>query len=334
MDTFLFDRKFEQYNLHNKVGLAALVIQNDITLFRKGYGLRNLETGEAVTAETNFRLASVSKQFTAMCIAILEEQGKLSITDSITKYFTGYPPCLTPVTIAHLLYHTSGLPECYDDLCSTNQARPLAFNTDVYHFYKNIKHLDFAAGHRFEYSNGGYNLLATIIEKASGKTFTTFLTEQIFTPLGMLNSRTYNPPFEIPYQAISYSGWPFFENMDFDTGNTLLGEGGIYSSINDMEKWISALENHSLVSSTMMEKIFTPGTDNSGEMVNYGYGWEFNTYEHYKHIYHTGGWVGFNSVIAHFPEKQLWVVCLANSPAIDTWNAMEDIVSELLDITN
>ena len=334
MNTFLFDRKFESYNLHEKVGLAVLVIRNGKTIFKKGYGLRNLETKEPVTTATNFRLASVSKQFTAMCIAILEEQGKLLITDSITRYFTDFPPCMIPVTIADLLYHTSGLPECYDDLCGTNRDKPMAFNIDVYNFYKNIQQLDFESGHHFEYSNGGYNLLATIIEKVSGQTFTRFLDDRIFTPLGMRNSRTYSPPFAIPHQAISYSNWPFFENIDFDRGNTLLGEGGIYSSIDDLEKWIYALESHSLISPLMMEKIFTPGTTRSGKEVDYGYGWEFDTYEYYKHTYHTGGWVGFNTVIANFPEKQLWIVCLANSPAINTWTAMEDIVMELLEINN
>ncbi len=330
METYSFDRKFEQYNLYNKAGLAALVVHKGASIFKKGYGLRNLETQEPVTPDTNFRLASVSKQFTAMGIAILEEQGKLAATDSITKYFTDFPPCMEPVTIAHLLYHTSGLPECYDDLCTEDEHKPLVFNTDVYNYYRNIQQLDFKPGHRFEYSNGGYNLLASIIEKVTGKPFNEFLSDTIFKPLGMHNSRTYNPPFEIPHQAISYSRWPFFENMDYASGNTLLGEGGIYSSLNDLEKWIHALENHSLVSLTMMGKIFTSGATTTGEIIDYGYGWEFDTYDEHKLTYHTGGWVGFNCVIAHFPEKQLWIVCLANSPAINTWPSMEEIAKEFL----
>lgn len=330
MDTYLFDRKFEQYNLYNKVGLAALVVHKGVTVFKKGYGLRNLETKEPVTPETNFRLASVSKQFTAMGIAILEEQGKLSAADPITKYFTDFPRCMDKVTITHLLYHTAGLPECYDALGAEDEQKPLLYNPDVYDFYRNIRTLDFEPGHRFEYSNGGYNLLATLIERVSEKPFAEFLADSIFTPLGMQNTRTYSPPFEIPYQAISYSRWPFFENMDYAPGNSLLGEGGIYSSLNDMEKWIHALESHSLVSSTMMDKIFTSGRTTSGEIIDYGYGWEFDTYDEHKLTYHTGGWVGFNCVIAHFPEQQLWIACLANSPAIHTWPSMEDIAKEFL----
>lgn len=329
---FLFDKKFEKYNELKKVGLAVLVRKDEETVFKKCYGLRDLSTNERIDENTRFRLASVSKQFTAMCVAILEERGKLSPDDYILTYFNDFPDVYKDVKVKDLIYHTAGLPECYDALCSTNKTRPYSTNKDVYNFYKCCEKLNFQPGDRFDYSNGGYNLLATLIERVSGQVFSEFIDTNIFKPLGMSNSRTYEVPFNEPNAAISYSEWPFFEDIDFNTGNTLLGEGGIYSSISDTEKWISALENNTLISENMTQKVFTPCTLNDGLKMDYGFGWEFDNFYGYELIFHGGAWCGFRTEINYFPKEKLWVVVYANSSSVSVFQSSLDIIKCYLDI--
>ncbi len=330
MKRYPFETRFSSYNSAGKAGLAALVIKNGETVFKDGYGLANLTTQEHIDIETNFRLASVSKQFTAMCIALLEKEGKITDNDLIKKYFEDLPEYMDQIRIKHLIHHTSGLPEYYGNLCSTNKNLPLVSNADVYNFYKSKKSLDFNAGSKFEYSNGGYNLLATLIEKVTGQTFTDFITANIFTPLEMENTRVFSSSTTIPNCAVSYSNWPFFDEIDFNTGNTLIGEDGIYCSINDTEKWIGALEKNTLLDQKMTRKVFSPGVTNDGDKINYGYGWSLETCCNYKLTVHTGLWCGFNTVIAHFPEENIWIVVYSNTLAASAWHSMEEIAKYFL----
>ncbi len=330
MNKLPFEEKFEEYNLAESVGLAVMVVKDGQTVFKQGYGLRNLETKESVNTDTNFRLCSVSKQFTAMCIAILEERGKISANDFIKKYFTDFPECMSEIKIQHLLNHTSGLPEYHNEFCSIKRGNPYVKNSDIYNYYKNSKSLEFKAGNRFEYSNGGYNLLATLVEKITKKKFSKFIKENIFKPLCMLNTKVVSYPLEIPNRSVSYSEWPFFDDVDFNTCNALIGEDGIYCSINDTEKWIDALERNLLINKETTTKLFAPSFTNDGEKINYGYGWELDKYYEHEMVLHTGSWVGFNTVIANYPKEKIWVVAYSNSHAISSWIAMEEMTKHYL----
>ncbi len=327
-----FDRRFAQYDLTQTPGLAVMAIKNGKVKFKKGYGLRNLASKEKVDCDTNFRVASISKQFTAMCIAILEEQGKLSSNDHISQYFSDLPDYMSEIRIYHLVHHLSGLSEYGDALWSNNKSKPLISNHDIYNFYKKQKNLDFKAGDKFEYSNGGYSLLALVIEHATGQSFPNAIEKNIFKPAGMKNSAVIEYPSKIRNQALSYSQWPFFEDIDFNTGNAIYGEDGVYSSLTDFEAWIHALESNVLISPTMTEKVFSPARTDKGNKVDYGYGWGFEEFNGHKMIVHTGLWVGFNSIIAHLPDQKLWFVAFSNSQAIDSCGAVNEMAKYYLEM--
>jgi len=309
-----YDALFTRFDEQNRTGLAVLAIENGVTLFKKGYGLRNLETKAKIDCDTNFRMASVSKQFTAMCVAILEERSKLSIDDGIDQYLADVPDYMKGITIRHLVHHLSGLPDYSHKLCSVDKSKPLITNHDIYDYYKNRKRqkLDSEPGKKYDYSNGGYSLLALVIESAAKVPFPEFMQRAIFEPANMPNSAIITYPSTIKNQAVSYSDWPYFNDIDYNTGNALWGEDGVYTSINDMQGWIHALETHQLVSPEMSKKIFSPTRSNSGKKVEYGYGWGFEKLYKHKVILHGGCWVGFNTIIATVPKRKLWLVAFSN----------------------
>jgi len=299
-----------------------MAIQDGVTRFKKGYGLSNLETKERVDCDTNFRMASVSKQFTAMAVAILEERGIISREDHISHYLAESPEYMKGIKIKHLVHHLSGLPDYADALWSSDKSKPLISKNDVYEYYKKQKKLDFEIGEKHVYSNGGYSLLAVVIESAASQPFQDFSRENIFIPAGMKHTAIIEYPSNIRKQAISYGEWPFFEDIDFNTGNALQGEDGVYTSLNDMEAWIHAIDNNILVNASTTEQIFSKVQTNNGETVEYGYGWEFGKYHSMDLILHGGSWVGFNTIIAKSPEKNAWFVGFSNTDAISSDRAV------------
>lgn len=321
-DNLPFDEKFTRYDETDCPGLAVMVIQDGVTKFKKGYGNSNLATKDKIDCDTNFRMASVSKQFTAMAVAILEEQGKIARNDYISKYLSDVPKYMRKIEVWHLVHHLSGLPDYADTLWSSDKSKPLVSNHDVYDYYKNQNKLDFAAGEKHEYSNGGYSLLALVIENAAGQLLKDFSRENIFIPAGMKNTSIIEYPSNIRNQAISYSEWPFFEDIDFNTGNALQGEDGVYTSLNDMESWLNAIDNNRLVSASTTKRIFSPVHTTNGEQVKYGYGWGWGKYYSMDMIVHGGSWVGFNTVVAKSPEKNTWLVGFSNTDAISSNSAI------------
>jgi len=316
-----FHKRFSRYNETHCPGLAVMVIRNGVTRFKKGYGLSNLKTKEKIDCDTNFRMASVSKQFTAMAVAILEEREIITRDDLISQYLVDLPEYMNEIQVKHLVHHLSGLPDYGDALWSTDKSKPLISNHDVYDYYKKQKQLDFTVGEKYEYSNGGYSLLALVIENATGHAFQDFSKENIFLPAGMVNTAIIEYPSNITKQAISYDEWPFFDDIDFNTGNALQGEDGVYSSLNDIERWVYALDNNTLVSPQTTKRIFSPVYTNSGETVKYGYGWSLGKYKSRDIIVHGGSWVGFNTVIAKSVDTNTWFVAFSNTDAIDSDNA-------------
>lgn len=321
-EVFPFDKRFARYNESHCPGLAVMVMQDGEVKFKKGYGLSNLETGEKIDVDTNFRMASVSKQFTAMAVAILEEREKIARNDYISKYLPDVPQYMQKIELWHLVHHLSGLPDYSEALWSSDKSKPLVSNHDVYDYYKKQEKLDFNAGEKHDYSNGGYSLLALVIENAAGQSFPEFCAENIFIPAGMKNTAVIEYPSSIKNQAISYSEWPFFEDIDFNTGNALHGEDGVYTSLDDMESWLNAIDNNSLVSAQTTEKIFSPVKTINGEPVKYGYGWGWGKYRSMDMIVHGGSWVGFNTVVAKSPERNTWLVGFSNTEAINSNSAI------------
>ncbi len=317
-DTPPFDKKFARYNEADNPGLAVMAIRDGETIFKKGYGLCNLETKAKIDCDTNFRMASVSKQFTAMAVAIIEDQGKISRNDHISQYLSDVPEYMQKIQVWHLTHHLSGLPDYGDALWSSDKSKPLLSKEDVYNYYKKQHKLDFTAGERYEYSNGGYSLLALVIESAAAQSLIEFSRENIFLPAGMTNTAIIQYPSNIKNQAISYGEWPFFEDIDYNTGNALLGEDGVYTSLNDMESWIHAIDNNVLVNAATTERLFAPVKATNGDTVKYRYGWELAKYHSMDMIVHGGSWVGFNTITAKLPEKNIWLVGFSNTEAISS----------------
>ena len=315
-------------------GLAALVRQNGRTIFAKTYGMRDLRSSLPVTPGTNFRLASFTKQFTAIAIMLLVHDGKLHYDDALTTMFPDFPLYGRSVTVRNLLNHTGGLQD-YEMLLDQKYPGkswievPQIHDAEVLAMMKQQKATKFAPGTKWEYSNGGYVVLGTIVEKISGKPFGEFLRERIFQPLGMSHTIVYeygkNVVAERAYGYTNDAG--VWLETDQSSTSATLGDGGIYSSIEDLAKWDDALANHTLLSAAEMQPALTPVTlpDTSqrvpdaegGKPSNYGFGWFLDPYKEHPRMWHTGGTMGFRTVIERFPDDKLSIVILCNRVDLD-----------------
>lgn len=300
----ILSKRFGKYT----PGAAVAVIREGRVIHKKGYGRANLRTKENIDTNTKFMLASVTKQFTAMAVMMLAEEGKLSYDDNLTQYFSGIPHFWKDITIEHLLTHSSGLP---DRFYFIGYGEGLT-NEDILDRLIEHRLLYFLPGRRHKYSNSGYNLLAMIIEKVSGKKFSEFLKERIFVPLGMNNTIVYDETQpEIEHRAVSYkrTGRRYRPN-DFLLYTT--GASGIFSSIEDMIKWDQSLYTEELVNKKSLEKAFSPHIKVDWRE-HYGYGWRIIEGENSKVVYHTGTLGGASNIIFRIPKEEFSIIILSNA---------------------
>lgn len=291
-------------------GAAVLVLHDGQPLLRRGYGLADLDAGTPVTPQTNFRLASVTKQFTAAAILLLAQDGKLSLDDPVRKWLPSLPASDDAITVRHLLTHASGLID-YEDLMAP-EATEQVHDIDVLHLLEKETRLYFAPGTGYRYSNGAYALLALIVGKASGQDFATFLRARIFKPLGMDHSVAYeNGVSTVANRAYGHSlidgKWV---RTDQSSTSAVLGDGGIYSSIDDLAKWDAALYDDRLLSDATRADAFTLHNPIHDEVDvdGYGYGWRI----HGETLWHSGETIGGRNVIIRWPQRHLTVVVLTN----------------------
>src|SRR5438046_8575945 len=307
------DALFHDFDRANSPGATVIVIKEGKPLVAKGYGLADLEKKITCTTNTNFRLASVTKQFTAMAVLILAEQGKLSLEDLLPKFFPEFPEYAKAITLRNLLTHTSGLPD-YENHIPDGTTIPLS-DRDVLFILRQQSKTDFPPGAQFHYSNSAYGLLALIVEKVSGKTFPAFVKEKIFNPLGMANSIAYVAGLScVPNRAYGYvngtSGW---ELSDQSVTSAVLGDGGIYSSVADLFKWDQALYTEKLINQKMLADVFTAHSSQSDfKGSGYGYGWDVGEFRDTEHIWHYGSTCGFSTRIERFTGRKLSVIVLTN----------------------
>jgi CubicO group peptidase (beta-lactamase class C family) len=302
-------------------GVSMLFARNgeSTPLWEKGFGLADLKTNAPCTPETNFRLASLTKQFTAMCILILVEQGRMGLEDKLAAFFKGLPPWGEIITVNHLLTHTSGLID-YEDVIPTGTSEPLK-DRDVLEILREEKVTYFPAGTDFRYSNTGYAFLALIVEVVSGKRFATFLRDHIFEPVGMHNSVAYEAGIsEVPNRALGYTlRDKVFEETDQSITSAVLGDGGIYSSISDLFRWDQALSGEKLVSRSMMERAFT----------DYGHGYGFGWFVDKDKVWHYGETCGFTTRIERHLGLGVTTVILCNRRDLD----LAPLARELLQLS-
>jgi CubicO group peptidase (beta-lactamase class C family) len=289
-------------------GAAVLVLRDGQPVVRSSYGLADLETGTPATPETNYRLASVTKQFTAASILLLAEDGRLTLDDRGHKWLPSLPKAAETVTIRHLLTHTSGLID-YEDVVPETFVAQL-HDADVLRLLETQDRTYFRPGTGYRYSNSGYALLALIVQRASGQTFATFLRERIFQPLAMFNTVAYEEGIStVNNRAFGYTEeagrW---NRTDQDQTSAVLGDGGIYSSIDDLANWDAALYDGRLLQPSSLRAAFTPATHTDDPEIEYGYGWRITG----ETLWHSGETVGFRNVIVRYPKRHMTVVVLTN----------------------
>ena len=324
-------------------GLAVLVKKDGQILVEKAYGQRRAGTNETISSETDFRLASFTKQFTAMAIMLLVHDGKLHYESKLTDIFPGFPAYGKAITVRNLLTHTSGLPDYEDLMDRLGKAQGTTWtpehqiqDEEVLALLEKESKGKFAPGTGWAYSNSGYVVLGLIVAKVSGITYEEFLQQRIFAPLGMKQTVVYQKEkHEISNRAYGHS----LENGKFiltdqSATSATLGDGGIYSNLEDLSRWDDALTNHTLLSAQEMPPALNPvkltdggephwpkeaDDDNlaPGQPVSYGFGWFLDPYQGHPRMWHSGSTMGFRTVIERFTADRLTIVILCNRTDLD-----------------
>ncbi|MCB9867014.1 MAG: beta-lactamase family protein [Phycisphaerales bacterium] len=345
----MVDNLFTEFTEPQTPGASVAISHDGEIVLAKGYGLADLPQHTPADAHTNYRIASVTKQFTAMAIMILKERGKLDYDDPIAKYFPDFPPIGATITIRHLLGHTSGLKD-YEDLMPVDQSEQLK-DRDVLALLQRERETYFPPGTQYRYSNSGYALLALIVERASGDNFATFLKKNIFAPLGMNDSVAYERGVSsVPHRAMGYrksdSGWV---DADQSLTSAVLGDGGIYTSVLDYFKWDQALNAIAqsaprgqgrdnaparprlLVTPETLVEAFTSGRLADGALTGYGFGWRIETVDGLLRIHHNGETCGFNTAVRRVPERRLTVVVFTNRAGSCAHEIADTLLARLIE---
>lgn len=289
-------------------GASVLVLQDGNTLLSRSYGLAQLSQRVRATPATNYRLASMTKQFTSAAILLLAQDGRLSLDDKVKTYLPTLPAAADTVTLRQLLTHRAGLID-YEDLIPRGTTQQL-HDVDVLRLLENEDRTYFAPGSDYRYSDTGYALLALIVARVSGTSFASFLHDRIFAPLGMQATVAYEQGIsQVLHRAYGYSlvsgHWT---ETDQSLTSAVLGDGGIYSSIDDLARWDKALAAPGLLKAESLKAAFTSATRTDDPNVSYGLGWRITG----DTVWHSGESLGFRSVIVRWPQQRFTVIILTN----------------------
>jgi CubicO group peptidase (beta-lactamase class C family) len=334
----------------NAPGMAATLVRNGRIEYRRVFGFADLGARTPITPDTQFLLASLTKQFTAMAIMILAERHKLQFDDTLAKFCPEFPAYARTITIRNLLNHTAGLTQ-YDDILGvkldenyfrSSKSPPAAHeltSAEVLQLLSRQEKLRFTPGDKFEYSDSAYVVLGQIVERLTGERYAEFLKETIFDPLGMHDTLVVDERKQkVPRLALGYAKrdgkW---RDVTYSPENTVYGEDGIYSTINDLYKWDQALSTERLVSPATLEMAFAPGHTNDGKEIrtdvlthlsSYGFGWFVSELHGEKVVEHSGGWSGYATHILRVPSRQITAIVLTNSSNGD----VPDIAEQMAEI--
>jgi CubicO group peptidase (beta-lactamase class C family) len=345
------DAIFAAVTQENAPGLAVLVQKNGRASFEKGYGVRDLRTNTKIDPPTNFRLASFTKQFTAMAIMLLVHDHKLRYDETLVELFPDFPAYGKAITIRNLLNHTGGLPDYEDLMAATETPRnsPIWTPERQIHDAQVLRMLEaeskgkFPPGTSWSYSNSGYVVLGLVVAQASEQSYGDFLRARIFRPLHLDHTIVYQKgKNEVANRAFGHSQavsghgpeTPLFQETDQSPTSATLGDGGIYSNLEDLAKWDDALRNHTLLSAEEMKPALVPrrlangqptlwpveaNDDNlhPGKPVSYGFGWFLDPYRGHPRMWHTGSTMGFRTVIERLTADHLTIIILSNRTDLD-----------------
>lgn len=305
----------------NEPGAAVAVVQAGEVIHRQGYGLANIEWEIPVQPDTIFRLASLTKQFTATAIMLLQEQGKLAVDDLLTEFLPEYPTSGHEITVHHLLTHTSGI-KSYTSIEGWFPHKIIHDMTPqaICDVFSQIP-FDFKPGTQFLYNNSGYHLLGMIIEKVSGVSYEQFIQENIFRPLGMQNSYYMSNEPIIPKRASGYASTELgFRNADYLSMTQPYAAGALGSTIDDLVLWDRAVREHRLVSAPTQALMFAPVKLTAGKTEDYGYGWALGDYRGQPFVHHGGGINGFSTFMTQFQQAPVSIIILTNRAGFDAGN--------------
>ena len=326
------DALFSDYAQPGSPGASVIVIAGDKVLFKKAYGLANVEAKIAAATNTNYRLASVTKQFTAMAIMLLAERKRLSYDDSLACFFPGFPEYGKQITVRQLLNHTSGI-IAYEDVMDEKATVPLT-DQDVLELMKRQDHTNFPPGSAYRYSNSGYVLLGLIVEKASGISFPEFLRQNIFAPLKMKGTVLYHRDdrSDEAHRAYGYSRRAnVFVRTDQSLTSSTRGDGTVYSSVEDLYKWDRALRGSKLVKDTTLQQAFTSGA-RVDEDTGYGFGWFIENRRGHRTVWHSGNTIGCTQFIRRYLDRKFTIIVQANrsnAPLAELTDKIEEIYSDV-----
>jgi D-alanyl-D-alanine carboxypeptidase len=300
----------EQMAKKRIAAVVLKVIQDGREVKSAAYGLANLELNVPVTTNSVFEIGSITKQFTASCILILQQEGKLSIEDKISKYLADTPEAWSNITIRHLMSHTSGIKSYtgLDGFALTKHLKQKEFIEAI-----GKQPMDFQPGESWKYSNTGFNLLGFIGENVSGKPYWKFLHERILDPLGMTSTTDRNPGQIITNRVSGYEQKNKAHiNRDYDLTD-VFSAGAIASTVGDLAKWNAALDTDAILNDESKKVAWVQQHLNSGKATNYGLGWFIESVEGHRSVGHGGSTSGFNGSVQRFPDDELVVILLTNT---------------------
>ena len=310
----LVDAMFAEYDKASP-GAAVVVARGDSVVFARGYGLADVEHRVSITPSTSFRLASVTKQFTAAAVLSLVEDGRLGLDDRLGDLLDDVPAYARDVRVRQLLGHMSGVPD-YEPIVGSLDG-PQVTDRDVLALLHHASKLYFEPGTSWRYSNSGYALLALIVEHRSGETFARYLRQRLFDRAGMATAVAHVEGIDtVANRAYGYSrrggAWT---RTDQNRTSAVLGDGGIYASAEELARWSAALDRHTVVSAASLSLATTPVVLASGQPTHYGFGWFLDALEGHQRQRHEGDSIGFRTAIQRYPADRLTVVVLVNRAA-------------------
>jgi len=320
------DSVFKNYSQPGNPGVAALIVKDGNVIFKKGYGLANLEYNIPITPASVFDIASVSKQFTGFAISTLIQQGKLSPDDDIHKYLPDVPLFAQPITVGNLIHHTSGLRDWPEALHAAGWRWDEAFAwEDIMRMVKKQHDLDFVPGSQYQYSNTGYNLLAAIVEKTTGKTLAQWLDENLFKPLGMNSTQVL-----VDYSKVvkNLAGSYYNDGGIYHKSNdelTAFGSSSMFTSVEDLSKWVIRFQKGLDDKDPVFLRMIETGKLNNGSSIGYAYGLGVSSANGVKNISHTGSWASYATVISNYPAERLSIILLSNAGGFDSFGSANTV---------
>ena len=308
------DQLFEKWPGNNGPGYTIGIVRNDSLIYSKGYGMANLEYAIPNKPETIYHMASVSKQFTAYCIMLLEQQGKLKLDDDVRKYLPWFPDLQKKITILHLLNHTSGIRDQWDlVVMSGTRMEDVITQEQIIQLLTRQQALNFDPGAEYSYSNSNFSMLAEIVKNISGKSFRQFVDDNIFKPLGMKDSHIHDNYMEVVINR-AYSYRPL-DNVHF--ANSILnysnaGATSLFTNIPDMAKWVINFFDPKVGDVETIKKLTTKGILNNGEKISYAAGIAVDEYNGKLRFSHNGADAGYRTAVSVFPDEKLGVIVFSN----------------------